>query len=46
VEAHWDQYWQDNRFFIPSAEEAVKVAPEKKFIMIVPPPSKTIFIMM
>jgi len=40
VEAYWYQEWLDKKYFTPDAAKAANTPLEKKFIMLVPPPSK------
>jgi valyl-tRNA synthetase len=41
VESHWNQWWEDNKFYHMSAEEALSVPPEQRFTMNLPPPNIT-----
>uniref|UniRef100_A0A0G4HI03 valine--tRNA ligase n=1 Tax=Chromera velia CCMP2878 TaxID=1169474 RepID=A0A0G4HI03_9ALVE len=41
VEAGWDAWWDREGFFCPSVGEAKSASPQKKFVMIMPPPNVT-----
>ena len=41
VESAWQDWWDKEQFYTPSAERAMKTPPEKKFIMMIPPPNVT-----
>jgi valyl-tRNA synthetase len=41
VEAAWQDWWEARGFYTPNREAAKATAPEKKFIMVIPPPNVT-----
>jgi len=41
IESHWNEWWEHNKFYHCTAEEANSVPPEKRFVMNFPPPNIT-----
>ena len=41
VEAAWSEWWEAAGFCKADAQKAMNLPPEKKFIMVIPPPNVT-----
>ena len=41
VESKWQEWWEKEKFYSVSHEEASKVPADKRFVMILPPPNVT-----